>query len=250
MPKVHFRAQGRIARGYLAVPAEGPGPVTIVVQEWWAVDDHIRSVCDRFAAEGFMALAPDLYGEQTTNQAAEAEQRMMALSTDRARAELRGAAAYLSAHDAFNGAGVAIVGFCLGGALAVWAAATSPGVNAAVTYYDVMPHAKPDFSSIRAPSSGTSVCVTSPYRSRRHRRSKPNCGTPVCVRASSFIPAPVMPSSTTPTGWAHTTRGPANAHGKARSRSFTRSSGGDRVPLVPYKTLRFWDAGQRTKEDR
>lgn len=154
MPKVHFRAQGRIARGYLAVPAEGPGPVTIVVQEWWAVDDHIRSVCDRFAAEGFMALAPDLYGEQTTNQAAEAEQRMMALSTDRARAELRGAAAYLSAHDAFNGAGVAIVGFCLGGALAVWAAATSPGVNAAVTYYDVMPHAKPDFSSIRAPILG------------------------------------------------------------------------------------------------
>jgi len=52
MPKVHFRANGTIARGYLVIPAELPAPATVVLQEWWGVDDHIRSVCDRFAAEG------------------------------------------------------------------------------------------------------------------------------------------------------------------------------------------------------
>lgn len=150
MPKVQFRANGAIARGYLAIPAERPAPATVVLQESWGVDDHIRSVCDRFAAEGFLALAPDLYGGDVTNRPSEAVRRMMALSMDRAAKDMSGAVAYLNAHEAFRGPGVGAVGFCLGGGLAIWAAATSPTVRATVTYYDVMPHSKPDLSSIRA----------------------------------------------------------------------------------------------------
>jgi carboxymethylenebutenolidase len=112
--------------------------------------DHIRSVCDRFAVEGFLALAPDLYRGDTTTQPSEAEQKMIALSMPRAQKDMRGAVDYLTAHEAFDGPGVGAVGFCLGGGLAIWAAATSTTVRAAVTYYDVMPHAKPGFSAIRA----------------------------------------------------------------------------------------------------
>jgi len=150
MPDVNFRANESIARGYLAIPAQWSGPATVVVQQWWTVDEHIRSVCDRFAAEGFLALAPDLYGRRPAAEPGEAEQRMMARSMDRAQAQMRGAVAYVAAHEAFNGAGVAAVGFGLGGGVAVWAAATGPGVHAVVTYYDVMAYGRPDFSSIRA----------------------------------------------------------------------------------------------------
>jgi Dienelactone hydrolase family len=106
MPKVQFRANGAIARGYLAIPAERPTPATVVLQESWGVDDHIRSVCDRFAAEGFLALAPDLYRGDVTSRPSEAEQKMMALSMDQAAKDIDGAAAYLTAHEGFRGPGV------------------------------------------------------------------------------------------------------------------------------------------------
>ena len=49
------------AEGYLAVPESGSGPGVVVIQEWWGMDAHIEDVADRFAAAGFVALAPDLY---------------------------------------------------------------------------------------------------------------------------------------------------------------------------------------------
>ena len=67
MPDVEFQSGAGTASGYLAQPTSGSGPATIVLQEWWGLEEHIRNVCDRFAAEGFFALAPDLYhGEATT----------------------------------------------------------------------------------------------------------------------------------------------------------------------------------------
>jgi carboxymethylenebutenolidase len=75
---VEFPSNGSTAPGYLAVPISGSGIPVVVLQEWWGVDEHIRDVCDRFAAEGFVALAPDLYRGETTDQPDEAEQKMMA----------------------------------------------------------------------------------------------------------------------------------------------------------------------------
>jgi carboxymethylenebutenolidase len=118
------------------------------------LDEHIRSVCDRFAAAGFFALAPDLYRQDPTTEPDEAQQRMMALSMEQTEKDMRGAAAYLLALDGVAGERVGAVGFCLGGGLAVWAAAVSPLVGAAVTYYYVMPHGKPDFMQIRGPVLG------------------------------------------------------------------------------------------------
>jgi carboxymethylenebutenolidase len=150
VPDVEFPANGSTATGYLATPASGKGPGVVVLQEWWGVEDHIRSVVDRLAAEGFVALAPDLYHGETTDQPDEAQQKMMALDMDLAEKELRGAVDHVAAHEATEGEGVGTVGFCLGGGLSIWAAAANPKVRAAVTYYYVMPHGKPDFSKIRA----------------------------------------------------------------------------------------------------
>jgi carboxymethylenebutenolidase len=154
MPDIEFPTGAGSAPGYLAVPAGEHGPATIVLQEWWGLEEHIRSVCDRFAAEGFFALAPDLFRGETTTQPSEAEQKLMALSMEQAEHDMCGAAEYLRSQPGVEGAGVASVGFCLGGGLSVWAAASCPNIVAAVSYYYVMPHGKPDFAKIKGPVLG------------------------------------------------------------------------------------------------
>jgi carboxymethylenebutenolidase len=154
MPEVEFESNGATAPGYLAVPESGSGPAAVVLQEWWGLEDHIRSVCDRFAGEGFLALAPDLYRGKTAEQPDEAQQLMMALSMDQAEKDMRGAVDYLAGHEGFEGTGVGSVGFCLGGGLSVWAASANPKVAAVASYYYVLPHGKPDFSKVRAPVLG------------------------------------------------------------------------------------------------
>jgi carboxymethylenebutenolidase len=154
MPDIDFPAGDGTTPGYLATPAAGHGPATIVLQEWWGMDDHIRSICDRLAAEGFYALAPDLYRGETTTQPSEAQQKMMALSMDQVEQDMCSAAEFLRSQPGVEGDGVGSLGFCLGGGLSVWAAATCPNITAAVTYYYVMPHGKPDFTKIKGPVLG------------------------------------------------------------------------------------------------
>lgn len=154
MPDVEFEANGATAPGYLATPQSGSGPATIVLQEWWGLEANIREICDRFADEGFFALAPDLYRGETTDQPDEAQQKMMAMSMDQAEKDMRGAVEFLAGREGVEGEGIGSVGFCLGGGLSVWAGTANPRVKAVVTYYYVMPHGKPDFSKLEAPVLG------------------------------------------------------------------------------------------------
>jgi carboxymethylenebutenolidase len=146
MPEVEFEANGATAKGYLAEP-ESEGPGIVVLQEWWGLDDHIRNVCDRFAAEGYVTLAPDLFHGETTEQPDEGQQKMMAMNMDEAEKEMRGAVDYVAAHPKCTG-DVGTVGFCLGGGLSIWTATVNDKVGAAVSFYYVMPHGKPDFSKL------------------------------------------------------------------------------------------------------
>lgn len=149
---VTFPSNGKQARGYLAVPESGSGPGVVVIQEWWGLVDHIKDVADRFATEGFVALAPDLYDGQTADEPDEAGKMMMAMQLDRAARDLGGAVDYLAGHDATTGDGVGVVGFCMGGGLALWLATTHQGVAAAVPFYGALPWegVDPDFSRTTA----------------------------------------------------------------------------------------------------
>ncbi len=148
---IEFQANGRTASGYLATPPQGRGPGLIVIQEWWGLVDHIKDVTDRFAAEGFVALAPDLYhGERTTNPD-EAGRKMMALEIAGAGKDLRGAAEHLLALPEVEPKKVAALGFCMGGQLALFAATEHPQIAAAVDFYGIHPSVKPDFSKLRGP---------------------------------------------------------------------------------------------------
>jgi carboxymethylenebutenolidase len=132
---VTFASNGGTADGYLAVPAGGTGPAVIVIQEWWGLAGHIESVCERFAAEGFVALAPDLYHGAATDEPDEAMRLMMGLAMDTAARDIAGAARYLADRPECSGK-VGAVGFCLGGLLA-FLTATRTSADATVSYYGV-----------------------------------------------------------------------------------------------------------------
>ena len=151
---VEFPSNGGNARGYLAIPEKGSGPGVIVIQEWWGLVDHIKEVCDRFAKEGYVALAPDLYHGQTTKSPDEAGKLMMALRIDEAEKELRGAIQYLLRHDATTADKVGVVGFCMGGALSLYAASKNAQVGACVVFYGIHPNVKPDLRNVQAPVLG------------------------------------------------------------------------------------------------
>jgi carboxymethylenebutenolidase len=152
MPDVEFEANGGTAKGYLAEP-EGEGPGLVLLGEWWGLDDNTRELVDNFAKEGFVTVAPDLYGGSTTEEPDEAQKQLMAMNMEEAEKEMRGAVKFVLDHPKCNGQ-VGSVGFCAGGGLSIWAAASNPQIGAAVTYYYVMPHGKPDFSKIKAPVLG------------------------------------------------------------------------------------------------
>lgn len=149
---IEFAANGQMTKGYLATPKAGNGPGVLVIQEWWGLVQHIKNVCDRFAAEGFTALAPDLYHGKTASEPNEADKLFMALNIAQAEKDLRGATKYLAGHS--STAKIGTVGFCMGGQLALFAATLNPSVGACVNFYGVHPNVKPDYTKLAGPVLG------------------------------------------------------------------------------------------------
>jgi len=149
---VDFPSNGSTTQGYLATPASGKGPGVIVIQEWWGLVPHIKKVCDRFAAEGFSALAPDMYHGKTADEPDGAGKLFMALNIGQAEKDLRGAATYLAGHS--STARLGAVGFCMGGQLALFAGTLNPSVGAVVDFYGIHPNVKPDYSRLSGPVLG------------------------------------------------------------------------------------------------
>src|SRR5262245_30985523 len=145
-------SNGRTTQSYLATPAQQKGPGVLVIQEWWGLVGHIKNVCDRFAAEGFTALAPDMYHGKTASEPDEAGKLFMALNIAQAEKDLRGAATYLAAHSSTSALGA--VGFCMGGQLALFAATVNPAVRACVNFYGIHPNVKPDYAKLSGPVLG------------------------------------------------------------------------------------------------
>ncbi len=152
---VEFPSNGGTASGYLATPEGGGGLPLVVIQEWWGLVPHIKDVCDRFAAEGFAALAPDLYRGEATTEPDEAGKLMMALNIEQAAKDLSGAVAKLQEVTGRDAVGV--TGFCMGGGLALALACLRPdAVKACVPWYGVIPWeaAQPDWSKLEAAVQG------------------------------------------------------------------------------------------------
>jgi carboxymethylenebutenolidase len=147
---VTFASNGGQAQGYVKLPESGRGPGVVVIQEWWGLTSHIASLVDRLAAEGFVALAPDLYGGATTHNAGEAGRLMAELPPDQAARDLAGAVDYLLERDDVSGEQIGAVGFCMGGSFVLNLAVQESGkVAGVVAFYPVGPLPE-DYSGLQA----------------------------------------------------------------------------------------------------
>ena len=123
----------------------------LVIQEWWGLVPHIKHVCDRFAAEGFVALAPDMYHGKTASEPDGAGKLFMALNIAQAEKDLRGASP--TSWPSRPRAKIGAVGFCMGGQLALFAATLNSAVGACVNFYGIHPNVKPDYAKLAGPGA-------------------------------------------------------------------------------------------------
>jgi carboxymethylenebutenolidase len=144
------RPDGGTTKGYLAMAGKGR-PGVVVIQEWWGLNDQICGVADRFARAGCNALAPDLYKGRVTTEPDEANHLMSGLDFAGAtHQDLAGAARHLKG----EGGKVAVMGFCMGGALTIAAAVHIPELSAGVAFYGIPPKEVADPAKIRVPFQG------------------------------------------------------------------------------------------------
>ena len=152
---IEFPSNGGTGHGYMATPSTGAGSTSgiLVLQEWWGLVDQITRTCDRVAEAGFSALAPDLYHgtKVPLTEPDEAGKQMMALSMDTAAKDLSGAVDELIRRTGRPHVGV--IGFCMGGGLALVLATQRPdAVKAVVPAYGLIPwpDARPDYAAMDA----------------------------------------------------------------------------------------------------
>lgn len=155
---VEFPSNGNTAAGYLALPASAPAPGVLVLQEWWGLNPQIKGVADRLAAEGFVALAPDLYhGELAEHDEMDkAAHLMSSMPIDRAARDMGGAVDFLLGDANVAGSAVGAIGFCMGGAMTLLVAALQGDkVGAAVPFYGApLGDQAPEWGGLTAPVLG------------------------------------------------------------------------------------------------
>jgi len=141
---------GGAARAYLA-KAAARGPAVVVLQEWWGLNSQIKGVCDRLAAAGFTALAPDLYRGRLALDEQEASHLLEGLDWDAACGrDVAGALSFLKREHPR----VAVLGFCMGGALALLAGMRLADCAAVIPFYGVPPEEAGDPAAIKVPVQG------------------------------------------------------------------------------------------------
>ena len=149
---IDFKSNGGTASGYLASPSTNRGPGVLVIQEWWGLIPQVKGVADMLAREGFNALAPDFYHGKSANigEPDNAQKLMMELDLEQAAKDARGAAQHLASHPNTSSKKVGVIGFCMGGMLALLTGTVaSDVVGAVVDCYGVPPRKKPDYAKLK-----------------------------------------------------------------------------------------------------
>ena len=149
--RAEFPSNSHTCQGYFTSPKSGKGPAVVVIQEWWGLVPHIEDVADRFANEGFIALAPDLYHGKIAKSPDDARKLRMEMDGERAEREIAGAGEWLLKQPACSSKTYGVVGFCLGGGLAQYTATRESKVGAAVSFYGGFKGVSIDWKNLRAP---------------------------------------------------------------------------------------------------
>jgi len=184
---VEFASNGKAAVGYLANSLSGSGPGVIVIQEWWGLVPHIKEVADRLAAEGFTALAPDLYHGEAAAEPDDAGKLMMNLDLPGAARDMSGAVDFLLEDEACDSDTVGAMGFCMGGGMVLWLSTLKPQISACVPFYGVIPwdDVQPDYGASTAAYLGHYAENDNPDNNESARRAEAHLRT--MGREANFI---------------------------------------------------------------
>ncbi len=153
--EVTYQSGDEAVRAELYSPTgKGRHPALIVIHEWWGLNDFVRAKAKKFAADGYVALAVDLYRGKATADPDVAHQLMRGMPEDRARRDLRAAFAYLAARPDVDPARIASIGWCMGGGYSLQLAADEPRLAAAVVYYGRLFTDEQEIAKLRMPLLG------------------------------------------------------------------------------------------------
>lgn len=148
------------ARAYVAMPADaataggsragedGRFPGVLVIHEWWGLNAHTRDLARRFAEAGYVAMAPDLYEGKLATNRDEAGKLMSTLRSENALATMTGAVEALDEEFSVNR--IAVVGFCMGGSMALLLACHNNRLSAVIPFYGDHP-GEEEMARIHAP---------------------------------------------------------------------------------------------------
>jgi carboxymethylenebutenolidase len=152
---VHYPSDGITVRAFVAAPqTKDRRPAIIVIQEWWGLTDHIKDIVKRYAAEGYVGIAPDLYsrlGNALTTDAGEAGKLMNTLKQEDGLKDLNATVAYLKSVPEVDGGKIGVTGFCMGGSYALMLPCVNADIKAAVPFYGQVPNPDTPLQHLSAP---------------------------------------------------------------------------------------------------
>ncbi len=152
---VEFSSGSEKASAYLAAPGgAGRKPAVIVIQEWWGLNDFVKSKADEFSKQGYVALAVDLYRGKVATDADTAHQLMRGLPEDRAIRDLKSAVAWLRSRPDVDGKKIAAIGWCMGGGYSLGLALAEPTLAGAVINYGRLVTEDATIASLKVPLLG------------------------------------------------------------------------------------------------
>jgi len=152
---VTFKSGDEQASGLLVTPdGKGPFPATVVIQEWWGLNDWVKDQARAHAQQGYVALAVDLYRGKVATTQEDAHQLMMGTPPDRAMRDLQGGLAYLRSRAEVKKERIGSIGWCMGGRYSLQLATVEPGLAAVVAYYGAPPTDPAAIAAIKAPVMG------------------------------------------------------------------------------------------------
>src|ERR1051325_1192229 len=145
---IKFDVDSESANSYLALPSEPNAPGVIVLHAWWGLNSFFKSLCDRLAAEGFAAFAPDLNEGKIAKTVDEAKQLLSETKPERKQAIVIALPDYLHGRPEVRDEALSVIGFSMGAAWSLVLASQRPAdIRKVVLFYGVE---SAEFSKIRA----------------------------------------------------------------------------------------------------
>ena len=152
---VSYKSGDETVSGYVALPdGAGKHPAIIVIHEWWGLNDWVKDETQKFAGQGYVALAVDLYRGKVATNPDEAHILMRGLPDDRGMRDLEAAYAYLSSRPDVDTRKIGSVGWCMGGSWSIKLAVDQPRLAACVVNYGWLPSDPALIAKIKAPVQG------------------------------------------------------------------------------------------------